>query len=126
MVEDGALHVERGEHPPHGSREVGAHLLLGADVAQRLPTVVQAPDVAVDAHEPEAVPHGCDDGVVRVVGGGRRADDDQAPGPRQGAPAVGPDVALPPAVVDLAQRCQHRGPLVAVHRQDGSEVLDHQ
>ena len=38
------------------------------------------------------------------------------PGPGQGLPAVGADVAFPPAVVDLAQGGQHPGAGVAVGR----------
>ena len=39
-------------------------------------------------------------------------------------PAVGADLAVPAAVVDLAQRRQHLGAGVGVHRQDRRDVLD--
>ena len=57
-----------------------------------------------------------DDGVRRVPCGGDGADDCNPAGPCERLAAVGADVALPPAVVDLAQCCQHAGPGVAVGR----------
>ena len=59
-----------------------------------------------------------------VPGGGDGADDGDAAGPFDGASAVGADVAVPAAVVDLAQRGEHLGAGVAVHRQDRRDVFD--
>ena len=82
--------------------------------------------VESDADEDEPVAHRGDDVVVGVPRGGDGTDDDDAAPPFEGVPTVGSDLAIPAAVVDLAQRGEHLGAGVVVHRQDRRDVLDDQ
>ena len=62
--------------------------------------------------------------MVGVPRGGDGTDDDEAAFPFEGVAAFGADFAVPAAVVDLAQRGEHLGAGVGVHRQDRGDVLD--
>src|SRR5262249_16910628 len=105
--------------------ELPAHATLPAGVAAGLPRGADASlrVLRVGAHDDEAVAHNGDDAMRRVPGGGAGADDGDAAGPGERAPAAGADVALPLTVVDLTQRSQDEAASPLVHREARSHVL---
>ena len=64
--------------------------------------------------------------MVGVPRGGDGADDDDAAPPVRVCPPSDPTSRVPATVVDLAQRGEHLGAGVVVHRQDRRDVLDDQ
>ena len=87
------LGVHAGDHAGDRRGELGAHLRLGAGVADRVRPAAMPAYGRVDADQDEPVAHGGDDGVVGVPGGGDGTDDDDAPLPADGPSTVGADLA---------------------------------
>ena len=74
----------------------------------------RAAQVAVGADHDEAVAHGGNNRVSRVPCGGGRADDDNAPGPRQCLAAIGADIALPATIINFPNGREHAGAGISI------------
>ncbi len=120
----GASKREPGEEARHGIGELAPHLALAAVMSERC-----APLLACigdrDPVQEEALAELRHDAVMLVEHRRRARQEPDATLPVQPAAAVDADVAVPAPVVDLAQRPEHARALVAMHRQDRAEVLEH-
>ena len=120
-----SLAAQVREQARTGVRQFAAHLGFAAHMAER-----GARDLAQvrrgQPHEQRSWPHLRYHRVGLVDRRGAARDQPALAAKCQGRPAIGADLAVPPAVVHLAQRGKHPGALVTGHLQDGREILEHQ